>query len=195
MNSAIGILFLIPLMLVLLDQILVARRSAPQKPPAPVIEPMDQPPIITISEAQVYSFPSGEATISAPFRQLLLHSVAPQLEELGTRYRCDIIEVIGHTDEQRVQERSNLDIALLPHFHGRPSMLRPGSNADLGLMRAWAVIEVLKDDFRLRNKTFHGYSAGQSLLPNGQLATPQFPPADNPARRRIEIRLRRSEHR
>jgi hypothetical protein len=44
----------------------------------------------------------------------------------------------------------------------------------------------------IANNIFYGYSAGDAILPNGVLARPVLSPPDEPTRRRIEIRVRKS---
>ena len=58
-------------------------------------------------------------------------------------------------------------------------------------MRCWEVINFLKADGRLTGFTLYGYSAGQTVLPSGQIAESGRGPKDDEMRRRIEIRLRR----
>lgn len=171
-----------------------SRRIAGQRlTPRGTGERLDQPPVITVSEADVYSFPSGEAVLSNSFQALLRNTIIPHLAKLSARYRCDIIEVIGHTDEQPVHSASNLDGALLRALNREPQALRPGSNVDLGFLRAWAVIAAIRDDPRLAGKTFYAYSAGQTILPGGPVAKPEDTPRRDASRRRIEIRIRRSK--
>ena len=65
--------------------------------------------------------------------------------------------------------------------------LNPGSNADLGLMRALAVIQEIQKTKRLKNIKFRAYSAGQLYLFSGNLAPINRKPDET--RRRIEIRF------
>ena len=60
----------------------------------------------------------------------------------------NVIEVIGHTDEQPlVQRPSNLDELLMPVLQGKSSVIRlaPADNAGLGLARAVSVIAGLAE--------------------------------------------------
>jgi hypothetical protein len=70
--------------------------------------------------------------------------------------------------------------------------LIPSSNADLGLMRALAIIKVLKDiqrnSDRIKNVKFKAYSAGQLILPKDIKDKSKD---DDSRRRRIEIRFTR----
>jgi flagellar motor protein MotB len=199
MNGAVAMVMLVPLLLLAVaagetDPVAAVERHRPAVVVAPAAsrtsEPgSDQPPIITISEAQVYSFPSGAATVAPEFRRLLQDTLAPRLHQIAIQYRCNVIEVIGHTDGQHVRGRSNLDATVLDDRAAQEAV-RAGSNPDLGLMRAWAVIQVLRESHLLEGKTFYGYSAGQTVLPDGRLAAADETP--DAARRRIEIRVRRA---
>jgi flagellar motor protein MotB len=209
MNNAVVLVILIPLLLLMWEQSQQAPKPNQQavvteeawrgaqaeisrlKDQVTQAGTNDQPPIITISDTEVYSFPSGKAELSPDFERLLTDAIIPKLEKLARDYRCDIIEVIGHTDEQPIGLASNLDVALLPALNNGSMTLTAGSNLDLGSMRAWSVIRFLKADVRLAGKRFYGYSAGQTILPDGNIAAPAKPPQNDPARRRIEIRLRR----
>lgn len=153
----------------------------------------DQPPIIVLSEAAGFSFPTGKADVSPSFQRALRERITPELLRLARTYRCDIVDCVGHTDERGVTSVSNLDTYLLDGgdgpSHGR---LVPGSNVDLGLMRCWEVLRFLKTDARLAGFTFYAYSAGAAILPSGAIAIRGQGPRDDPTRRRIEIRLRRA---
>lgn len=193
MNASIALVVLIPLLLMLWSAPRGAATSSDgtrdhDLPPMPAV---DQPPIITISDTEVFSFPSGTADVTSAFRSFLTFTVVPRLVNLMQRYTCDIVEIVGHTDSQRVRTRSNLDDALLKVLAGRRDRLAPGSNADLGLMRAWAVAEILSADGRLSGKTFYGYSAADAIAPNGGLAPSIVRPPTMADRRRVEIRVRR----
>lgn len=201
MNAAVGLLMVVPLLFLVLAQVR-ARADVERDLRLQQIQALqlahqasrqrsDQPPIITISDAEVYSFPSGRADVSPGFQQHLTLSIIPKLARLAGQYRCDVIEVIGHTDARPVGGASNLD-QRLDVTGGDVSRLAPGSNADLGLMRAWSVNGLLRADPRLTGMRFYGYSAGQAVLPDGRLGHSQEAPVDDPTRRRIEIRLRRS---
>ena len=152
------------------------------------------PPIINLSEAGGYSFATGSARIAPDFQAMLQGDVVKQLLDLTSRYRVDVIEVIGHTDEQTMGRGvSNLDRTLLPVLQGgaRPGQLQPGDNAGLGMARAASVVEILKADRRLRGLTILPLSAGQAIMPGDQLADGTSS-GDVKERRRIEIRVRRS---
>ena len=104
------------------------------------------------------------------------------------RNAIDFIQVIGHTDGEGINLKSNLDKTLEIVAQGKVpvSKLIPGSNADLGLMRALAVVQELQQT-GLQNVEFRAYSAAQLYLASGNLAPVNRKPDET--RRRIEIRL------
>ena len=101
----------------------------------------------------------------------------------------DFIQVIGHTDGQGITQAGNLDRQIEQVARGEQAVkqLKPGSNADLGLMRALAVVQAIQKTKDLENVEFRAYSAGQLYLPSGKVA--QIDRQANPNRRRIEIRF------
>ena len=168
--------------------LLVALVAIEREPPA--IQP-DQPPIIVLTEAEGFTFATGSAEIPEGFARSLTEVIIPQITHIARMYDCDVIEVIGHTDGQRVQSDSNLDSELMSVVGGDPATLVPGSNVDLGLLRAWAVARVLRAHAGLDDLSVAVYSAGQMLAPDGTYARAgDF--SSVPERRRIEIRVRRS---
>lgn len=168
--------------------LLVALTAIDRQPP-PV--PVDQPPIIVLTEAEGFTFETGSAEIPERFAGSLTDDIIPQIADIARLYDCDVIEVIGHTDGQPVQSDSNLDAELMTVIGDRPVTLVPGSNVDLGLLRAWAVARVLRANRRLTGLSVAVYSAGQMLAPDGSYAKAgDF--SSVPERRRIEIRVRRS---
>lgn len=156
-------------------------------------EPHEWPPIINLSEADKYSFRSGSAELSESFKQMLVDNIAPQIAGRATQYNVDIIEVIGHTDEQRMGQRpSNLDDEIKNVLSGdtTPSALQPADNAGLGLARAIAVAEVLKRVPSLQNFTILPMSAAQLIMPGDNL-TDGYQSGNVASRRRIEVRVRK----
>lgn len=162
-------------------------------------EAIEKPPIITLPEASGYRFVSGSAKLSDAFQLLLSTRIIPQLEHHIKVYNVNVIEVIGHTDGQIIRSgKGNLDteleIAVYSSSIEAIDALIPASNADLGLMRALSVIKFFQLEQtkgRLIGIHFRPYSAGQILLPNGQLAHVDRNPDEE--RRRIELRLIREE--
>jgi outer membrane protein OmpA-like peptidoglycan-associated protein len=152
------------------------------------------PPIITLSEADGHFFKSGSAELSPEFRQELMDSLPDHIAARMKQFGVDVIEVVGHTDEQPLGARqSNLD-------HDLPSVLRsdtnianliPADNAGLGLARAVSVVSVLR-----KSKTLAGYKliplSGAQLVNIDETLAIAGTRGDIPERRRIEIRLRKS---
>jgi flagellar motor protein MotB len=151
------------------------------------------PPIITLSEADNYSFRVGSAELSATFRGQLTTEIVPRLLQITSEYDVNVIEVIGHTDEQPIVPRpSNLDAGLRSVLsEGSPiTGLVPADNAGLGLARAVSVAQVLSSDERLSDLKVLPLSGGQ-LIDEDRM-TSWARGGDVAARRRIEIRVRRS---
>lgn len=175
----------------------------------------DKPPIIKIAEGgkdgkAEYRFASGSAMMGDAFKEGLRDGGFRELAtEILTRNRGDLVavdtlEVIGHTDGISVSRRGNLD-GLLPSFLAGNSQdlarLTPGSNNDLGLLRALAIKEawlgfVAAHEHRaqLAKIDVRCYSAGQTV-PEGfdptdaRLREAGLFKTDNIKFRRIEIRL------
>jgi outer membrane protein OmpA-like peptidoglycan-associated protein len=166
---------------------------------AMIDEPHEQPPIITLPEASGYRFKSGSAELDSGFVHKLTSGIVPDLEKIADRYAVDIIEVIGHTDGQVVAtQNGNLDTVMETAAGGDDialiQKLEASSNADLGLMRAVAVVTFLRNQQasgRLQGIGFHAYSAAQLLLPDGRYAPIDRSP--DATRRRIELRFTRSK--
>jgi outer membrane protein OmpA-like peptidoglycan-associated protein len=153
------------------------------------------PPIIRLSEADGNFFKTGSAELSPEFRERLMTSTPEQITALIKKYDVDVIEVVGHTDEQPVGLRqSNLDRDLVPVLRNYASIasLVPADNAGLGLARAVSVVSVLG-----RNPLLWGYklipmSGAQLVNTDETLAIDGAFSGDIRERRRIEIRLRKS---
>jgi outer membrane protein OmpA-like peptidoglycan-associated protein len=170
-----------------------ASKPAPRPPPAPPLE--DLPPIITLSEARGYFFEFGSAELTNDFRQKIINEVIPTLLRSGARYRVDVVEVIGHTDEVPIARgASSLDSDLIAYLHGdnTPDVPRAADNVGLGMARAAAVARVLIADGRLATFVILPLSAGQTTDVDGTLADGANT-FENKERRRIEIRMRRRE--
>lgn len=157
-------------------------------------QPKDLPPIISLSEAEGYSFETGSAELKTSFQTKLEGVIAEQIAGIISRYGVDVIEVIGHTDEQRLSRQSNMDYELGRVLGGQDSVskMEPGDNAGLGLARAISVTTILKKipSFKLLNVL--PMSGGQLIMPDDSL-TNGAQTGDAPARRRIEIRVRKSK--
>jgi flagellar motor protein MotB len=152
------------------------------------------PPIISLSEADGYFFATGSAELTLNFANELRGPVIDRLLAIAKSFDVDVIEVVGHTDEQPVSgHQSNLDRKLSQVTAGDTGVgtLQWADNAGLGLARALAVVELLSADPRLRNFRILPLSAAQLIGTDGKL-TQWNGQSDVPERRRIEIRMRKS---
>jgi flagellar motor protein MotB len=152
------------------------------------------PPIITLSEAGGYSFRSGSAELSPTFHDTLVNKTPGDILEYIKKYDVDVIEVVGHTDEQPLGIRqSNLDRGLLSVLKNTTGVatLIPADNAGLGLARAVSVVSVLRQSHLLASYKLIPLSGAQLVNTDETLAILGMP-ANVPERRRIEIRLRKS---
>jgi flagellar motor protein MotB len=153
------------------------------------------PPIIRLSEADGNFFKTGSAELSPEFREKLVASTPEQIVALIRKYDVDVIEVVGHTDEQPVGLRqSNLDRDLVPvlrNYAGIASLV-PADNAGLGLARAVSVISVLGRSPLLWGYKLIPMSGAQLINTDETLAIGGAFSGDVRERRRIEIRLRKS---
>ena len=157
--------------------------------------PTEQPPIVTLSEAKGYTFPTGSAVIGTAFSRQLTGVVAPRLRELADRYQAPIIEVIGHTDEVPLlgRTRGDLDATLVPWLRGQGGR-EPVSadNVGLGMARAVSVARALRAAGLGQGYTIIPLSAGALVKP-GDVVTDGSRASDEQSRRRIELRLRRPQ--
>lgn len=156
-------------------------------------KPHEWPPIISLSETQDHFFKSGSAELSPAFRELLIAKTASQIAAIAAQYGVNVVEVIGHTDEQRITGiRSNLDTEISDVMNGTKDIgvLKPGDNAGLGLARALAVTQVLRLQPNLKALTILPMSGAQLTLPSDAL-TDGKDAGNSEGRRRIEIRVRK----
>ncbi len=153
------------------------------------------PPIISLSEADGNFFERGSAELSPEFRDKLMNSTPAEIAALIKKYDVDVIEVVGHTDEQPVGLRqSNLDRDLVPvlkNYAGVASLV-PADNAGLGLARAVSVVSVLNRSPLLSGYKLIPLSGAQLVNTDETLAIDGFFSGNVRERRRIEIRLRKS---
>lgn len=179
----------------------------------------DKPPIIKIAEEkkdgkEQYRFSNGKAEVDKNFRDALkIGGFTVLATEIVKRNRTrpasvDTLEIIGHTDGAAFKEEhkeGNLD-NLLPAFlaggtRDELAKLIPGSNNDLGLLRALAIkiewlefVEQTEDKEELKKVEVRCYSAGQTI-PEGtcpedaRLRDTNLFKQGEPNFRRIEIRL------
>lgn len=150
------------------------------------------PPVVVIQGSGEYQFASGSAELPAGLREYIESELVARIEQVTQERDIYIVEIIGHTDGQVLGGASNLDQVLEQVARGRQPVnaISPGSNADLGLMRALEVVKELQrvqQSGRLQGLEFRAYSAAQLLLPSGDFAAINREP--NPVRRRIEIRF------
>lgn len=163
----------------------------------------DKPPIITIADADKrHFFASGSAEVSPEFvtdlDQSGFQEIAAEIlkRNQGETQAVDTLEIIGHTDGIPVAQRGNLDAVLPEVLDGAIDdfkKLSPGSNNDLGLLRAIAIKHAWQrfvDDQPDAERKMLGaisvrtYSAGQTL----PVETGGYRAADARSRR-IELRL------
>ncbi|MBP0039060.1 MAG: hypothetical protein J7519_15350 [Roseofilum sp. SID1] len=156
------------------------------------VERLKSPPVIVLQESQSRSFPTGSAELTPGLQRYIRQDLVKQIEDSAEDYQGYVVQVIGHTDgQENMGSVSNLDKTLEQVVSGRTaiSQLSPGSNADLGLMRAVAVMKALEQNRRLRamGLQFKAYSAAQLYGVSGNFSPTNG--LDNPNRRRIEIRF------
>jgi hypothetical protein len=132
--------------------------------------------------------------LSTWFSDQLVNKTIGEILENIKKFDVDVVEVVGHTDEQPIGNRpSNLDRDLISVLNGTSNVARliPADNAGLGLARAVSVVSVLRQDPRLAAYKLIPLSGAQLVNTDETLAT-QGARGDIPQRRRIEIRLRKS---
>lgn len=157
------------------------------------IDKLKSPPLIVIKDSdrdqqnRPLKFQPGSADLPIGLRDYVNQKVN-QIGDINN-YQGYIVDVIGHTDTNPIFiPSSNLDTMLEIAAKGTSQdvkKLTAGSNADLGLMRALAVMKVLAENPRLKSLglKFRAYSAAQLYPP-----TTSGKSSDE-ARRRIEIRF------
>ena len=145
-------------------------------------------PIVIDESSGNFKFKSGSAELNPQLKNYISTKISPDISKILQSREIDFIQIIGHTDGEGTKQNSNLDKTLETVAQGTQpvSKLLPGSNADLGLMRALAVVQELQNT-GLENVEFRAYSAAQLYLPSGRLASVDRQP--NETRRRIEIRF------
>jgi flagellar motor protein MotB len=151
------------------------------------------PPIISLPEAENYSFKTGSAQLTESFKNQLDGQIVQQILKTLAKYEADLIEVIGHTDLQPMSKAraTNLDVSVMNFFETDMEFaLRPKDNVGLGYARALSVTKHLLSTPELQQYTILPYSAAQMITPNGTISKPgdDF---ESSQLRRIEIRVRR----
>ncbi|MEM8718868.1 MAG: flagellar motor protein [Cyanobacteria bacterium P01_G01_bin.39] len=151
------------------------------------------PPVVVIQDSGGYQFDSGSASLPENLKDYITVDLVDRIERISRQRNLYVVEIIGHTDGQVNFGNGNLDRQLEEVAKGKQPInsLKPGSNADLGLMRALEVVKQLQavqeQTGRLQGVQFRPYSAAQLQLPNGEFASANRNPDAN--RRRIEIRF------
>ncbi len=145
-------------------------------------------PIIIDEKSGNFKFPSGSAELTPDLQTYIQQTILPEINKATAKGNIDFIQIIGHTDSQGISNASNLDSKLTSAAIGSEKInaLKAGSNTDLGLMRAVAVVQFLNTK-GLGKVKFRAYSAGQLYLPSGKLA--KIDRGADDTRRRIEIRF------
>jgi flagellar motor protein MotB len=151
------------------------------------------PPVVVIQDSGAYQFSSGSATLPQELKNYIATDLVTRIEQISQQRSLYVVEIIGHTDGQvNFNQAGNLDRQLEAVAQGKQPIntLTPGSNADLGLMRALEVVKQLQlaqQQGRLTGVQFRAYSAAQLQLPTGDFANTNRNP--DASRRRIEIRF------
>ena len=151
------------------------------------------PPVVVIQDSGGYQFDSGSAKLPNNLKNYITEDLVDRIERVSQRRNLYVVEIIGHTDGQVNFGSGNLDRQLEAVAQGKQPIdsLQPGSNADLGLMRALEVVKQLQtvqeQTGRLKGVEFRAYSAAQIQLPTGDFAPASRQP--DASRRRIEIRF------
>jgi outer membrane protein OmpA-like peptidoglycan-associated protein len=170
-----------------------AQQAAENATPSPAGD--DWPPMIML-DSDEFRFVRNSAELSEDFRVRLQTDIVDELANLLLEYNADVVEVVGHTDEQGITatRESNLDELALGAMSGiyPVSDLIPADNAGLGLARAISVAEALTNALSAQGVKIIPLSAAQLVKP-GDLISDGLNPTDDADRRRIEIRVRRSE--
>ena len=151
------------------------------------------PPIISLPEAENYSFKIGSAELTENFKMQLDGDIIEEILKTLSEYDADLIEIIGHTDLQPMSRArvSNLDTAAIEYFQKNANIaLRAKDNVGLGYARALSVTKHLRENPKLQDYTILPYSAAQMITPDGTL-TKQDDNFTSSQLRRIEIRVRR----
>ena len=178
--------------LTLSEVITRVEEQAEAAPPAP--SGHDWPPMITLGSDE-FRFVVSSAELSDEFRLRLQTDIAQRLRELLELYDVDVIEVVGHTDEQPIRstQASTLDTLAIPVLNGQAPItdLKPVDNAGLGLARAIAVANALAVELESTGVKIVPLSGAQLILP-GDVVSDGFNPDDDRNRRRIELRVRRT---
>jgi hypothetical protein len=144
--------------------------------------PVDETPNIIISNADRF-FALGSAALTPDFEGYLgsgsgaFQQIAAEIirRNRDSRLKVNTLEIIGHTDGIPLANRGNLDTVLPSVLDGTNIdllRLKPGSNNDLGLLRALAIKQAWgrfiaqpeqPERAQLKGIEVRTYSAGQTL--------------------------------
>ena len=177
------------------------------------------PPIISLSEEKGYFFRTGSAELLPAFREALTTTTMDKILSTIKQYDVDVIEIVGHTDEQAYGPRvasPAVDATMTPAVLVPPAIAPRPSNLDRGLtaiLKNGGDIGKLEVDpgrqcgprlgacglgryILRRSPKLAGYkmiplSGGQSIDTDESLALNGTSGGDVAQRRRIEIRLRK----
>jgi len=158
---------------------------------------MEETPLFIFSELQGYTFTKGSAELSSSFKKFLEEHIVKEIEKKLQYNKYNTIEIIGHTDCSSYEYNvySNLDEKLINEFNQKfflPANLKPGSNLDLGMLRALSIARIFfeaKKKGKLKKIEFIlPYSAGQIIDTLNKLRKINSSKLDS-ASRRIELKL------
>lgn len=155
-----------------------------------------KPPVIKLEDTEEYRFGTGSFRLSEDFKTTLLKNAVPKIQQVIECYGVDTIEIIGHTDGRPGATSGNLDRTIEAAIKNKNTYtIKPGSNLDLGFLRALSVKNEIENQLINQNMKEVGYrvlSAGSTIDKNGYLNPGKN--ADERSRRRIEIRFLRTSN-
>ena len=154
----------------------------------------EKPPVIRLSDAKDYRFARGSFEVNKTFRSKLISEELPKIDRAIQCYAIDTIEIIGHTDNSPNTGLSNID--KFPETEKLANGFKSvyaGSNADLGLLRAFSVQTLLQEEIgkQYPDLDFKSYSASSLINPGD---SSDLNTNTDQEKRRIEIRLTRSSN-
>ena len=154
----------------------------------------EKPPVIRLSDAKDYRFARGSFEVNKTFRSKLISEELPKIDRAIQCYAIDTIEIIGHTDNSPNTGLSNIDrFPKTEELAKSFKSVYAGSNADLGLLRAFSVQTLLEEEIgrEYPQLEFKSYSASSLITPGDKS---DFNANIDQEKRRIEIRLTRSSN-
>ena len=154
----------------------------------------EKPPVIRLSDAKDYRFARGSFEVNKTFRSKLISEELPKIDRAIQCYAIDTIEIIGHTDNSPNTGLSNIDrFPKTEELANSFKSVYAGSNADLGLLRAFSVQTLLQEKIgkQYPDLDFKSYSASSLINPGDSSG---LNTNSDQEKRRIEIRLTRSSN-